>query len=83
VRQRILANRLAHFELQHRLAVAQEYARLLEQRINILERRLNHVDSELANAQLSRDKWRGTCAELVEAMKENGFDVTVVEGVRT
>lgn len=62
------------------MAVAEEYARQLEQRIWHMQRRLSHTEIELAQARDSRDGMKAKLEALTAKFDEMGFEVTINEG---
>ena len=66
-------------EGEHRMAVAEQYARELEHRVNLLQRRLNHTEIELAQARESRDGMRVKLDVVKAKLDEMGFELIIQE----
>lgn len=64
-------------EVAHRLAVANAYAAELEQRVVILNKRLEHADIETAQARVSRDSYKSKILTLMGALKDHGITLEV------
>lgn len=62
-------------ELESALAIANEYARLLEHRLETVQKRLDHSDIELAQARVSREKWHGRFLSVLNAAQELGLNI--------
>ena len=59
------------------MAVSEEYARQLEQRLWHLQRRLNHTEVELAQARESRDGLKAKIDAINAALSEQGFELFI------
>lgn len=64
-------------ELQHQLATANEFIAILEHRLSLASKRLEHSDIELAHARVSRDALRTKLTALHDQLQSMGIDLTM------